>query len=46
MYIGTLQFESAARMVLLIQKMQIFGKDFNELFQVGAASKKPPIGLK
>ena len=38
--------KSAARMALSVQKMQIFGKDFKELFQVGAASKGPLIDLK
>jgi len=39
-------FEKAARLALSVQKNQIFAKDFNELFQVGAASKLAFIGLK
>jgi hypothetical protein len=41
-----LRLESAARVALSVQKMQIFGKDFKKLFQVGAASKQPLMGLK
>ena len=46
LYRSAQRLESAARMALSVQKMQIFGKDFKELFQVGAASKQPLIGLK
>jgi len=38
MYRSAQWLESAARMALSVQKMEIFNKDFKELFQNNAAS--------
>ena len=46
LYGSAQQLKSATRMAISAQKMQIFGKNFKDLFQVGAASKQPLIGHK